>query len=297
MTRGGITGRVFIVGVPRSGTTLLQALLAAHDNVTSFTESHLFDRHFTVVPGLGPVLTADPTPRLVEFLTENDAPASTAARWFGPPPPRPLRRRMWMPLHTRRVASRLVGVLDELAAHRKAPIWLEKTPLHLRSLPLLERVCDDGVPTRFVHVVRDGIETVASLYRASRHWERAYELEECVSRWNRDLALTVAHLGSPGHLVVLYEKLTADPEAVLRHLLAELDLDWQPGILTGYAAAADGVVATQERWKDGVGREIRPSATAERVLDAGQRERVAASLRRDLYDAAASRALGGAGHE
>jgi hypothetical protein len=292
---GGITGRIFVVGVPRSGTTLLQALLAAHDHVTSFTESHLFDRPFAVVPGLGPTLTSDPTPRLTEFLAENDAPLLDAASWFGPPPPPALRRRALMPIHTRRVARRLVDVLDELALHRGSPVWLEKTPRHLRSLPLLERVCDDGVPTRFVHVVRDGIETIASLHKASRHWERAYDLDECVRRWNHDLAITVGRLGAPGHHAVLYEALTADPESVLRPLLDTLELPWQSEILTGYGVAADGVVAADESWKDGVGREIRPSATAERELDDEQRERVTASLRNELFDAVASKAVGGAG--
>ena len=36
--------RIFLVGCPRSGTTLLQSLLAAHPDITSFPESHFF-RH------------------------------------------------------------------------------------------------------------------------------------------------------------------------------------------------------------------------------------------------------------
>ena len=293
MTRSSVRGRIFIVGVPRSGTTLLQALLAAHGDVTSFTESHLFDLHFTPFRGLGPILTADPTPRLREFLAENDAPAPAAARWFGPPTPRQLRWRVRLPFHTRAVARRLVKVLDELAADRRARVWLEKTPRHLRSLPLLERVCDDGIPTHFVHVVRDGLETVASLHRASRHWERAYDLDECIRRWNHDLALTAGRVGSPGHHVVVYEDLANDPEAVLRPLLVALDLPWQSEILTGYGSAADGVIASGESWKDDVGREIRPSATAGEMLNREQREFVSASLRQDLYDAVAADAPGG----
>ncbi|MEE4270343.1 MAG: sulfotransferase [Thermoanaerobaculales bacterium] len=296
MTRGGITGRIFVVGVPRSGTTLLQALLAAHDDVTSFTESHLFDRSFSVVSGLGPILTSDPTPRLVEFLAENDASELDAARWFGPPPPLELRWRAFMPMRTRRVARRLVDVLDEIALRRGASVWLEKTPRNLRSIPLLERVCDDGVPAHFVHLVRDGLETVASLRRASKQWERTYTLDECVRRWNHDVALTVGRLGEPGHHAVLYEALTTDPEAVLRPLLAALELPWQPEILTGYGEAAQGVVAADESWKDGVGREIRPSATAGLELGEQQRDHVTASLHSNLYDAVATQAVGGARH-
>ncbi len=41
-----IEGRIFVVGAPRSGTTLVQSLIASHSQVTSFTESHFFSRHF-----------------------------------------------------------------------------------------------------------------------------------------------------------------------------------------------------------------------------------------------------------
>jgi hypothetical protein len=36
--------RIFIVGYPRSGTTLLQSLLGAHKALATFTESELFVR-------------------------------------------------------------------------------------------------------------------------------------------------------------------------------------------------------------------------------------------------------------
>jgi len=36
--------RIFLVGCPRSGTTLLQSMLARHDRVFTFPESHLFAR-------------------------------------------------------------------------------------------------------------------------------------------------------------------------------------------------------------------------------------------------------------
>ena len=37
-----IKDRIFIVGCPRSGTTLLQSLLAAHPQIHSFPETHFF---------------------------------------------------------------------------------------------------------------------------------------------------------------------------------------------------------------------------------------------------------------
>jgi hypothetical protein len=137
---------------------------------------------------------------------------------------------------------------------------------------------------------------VASLHKASRDWERAYGVEECVQRWNRDLALTVERLGSPRHHAVLYEALTTDTEPVLRSLFTALGLSWEPDILNQFPATARRLVATGERWKEGLSGEIRPSATAATVLDASQRERVQATLRHGLYDAVASHAVGHSKH-
>ena len=87
MTRPTIDRRVFVVGVPRSGTTLVQSLLAAHSTMTSFTESHFFDRHFTRLPPSSlSILSRNPAPRLHEFLLENcEAPPDAAGtrRGFG----------------------------------------------------------------------------------------------------------------------------------------------------------------------------------------------------------------------
>ncbi len=119
MTQPAIERRIFIVGVPRSGTTLVQSLLAAHSAVTSFTESHLFRKHFSRVPLLSlPILTRDPRSRLSEFLAENGEGPPPAADWFSKRERWTLRIRPLLPLQTLPVARQLVRVLDELALRR-----------------------------------------------------------------------------------------------------------------------------------------------------------------------------------
>ena len=205
--------RIFVVGVPRSGTTLVQSLLAAHSRLTSFTESHFFDRHFRLLPGLSmPVLTRDPAPRLWQFLAENGADPPPAARGFGGrggegsgKGSRARWLRPLLPARTRAAARGLLQVLDELSLARGAAGWIEKTPRHLRYLPFLQAVAGSlrgpppasGAETHFVHVLRDGLEAVASLHRASRAWERPYDLDACVDRWNEDVAFSLGRTASP----------------------------------------------------------------------------------------------------
>ncbi len=292
----GIERRIFIVGVPRSGTTLVQSLLAAHSDMTSFTESHFFDRHFTHLPGprripalSRPILTRDPVPRLREFLAENKEDPPAAAQWFEGGGP--LRGRPLVPFQTLPVARQLLRVLDELALARGKRGWIEKTPRHLRYLPFLERVSGSephpaGVPgprTDFIHMIRDGLETVASLHEASKSWEKAYDLETCVRRWNEDVKFSLDRVGSSRDHFVFYEELTAQPEAALRELFSSLGLDWQPNILEEYAGTSDGLITGQEIWKANVGRSIHRSATSDRVLTAEQRQQVTESLHHDLY--------------
>lgn len=284
-TQTGIDMRVFVVGVPRSGTTLLQSLLAAHSAMTSFTESHFFERHFTHIPLVSRwVLTKNPTPRVLEFLDENNEDPPDAARWFELEDRRTLRVRPLLPFKTRAVALKLLRILDELTLRRCRSSWVEKTPKNLRYIPLLESVSGPAPRTRFVHVIRDGLEVVASLHQASQNWEDPHDLDSCVRRWNADVSLSLGRIGAPTDHFVFYEELTSRPEATLRPLLAELGLDWEPDILERYGRASRQLVTGQETWKEGVGRNIRPSGTSDRALTPEQRDRVNRSLRRGLYE-------------
>jgi hypothetical protein len=281
---GDIRHRIFIVGAPRSGTTLVQSLLAAHSTVTSFTESHFFSRHFRSVPGTrSAILTRNPTPRVREFLAENGVSDAAAATWFE-------NRNQWLrvrpllPLWSRTAAQRLIAILDELARRDGRKGWIEKTPMHLHRLEFLESLQNPGPGARFVHVLRDGVEVIASLRLASQGWERPYDLDACIERWNADIARSLDRTGSASDHFVVYEQLTSDPETVLTDLLGWLGLAWEPAILDRYADASYRLVTGDEPWKEGVGRPIRPSATSDRALTAEERKRVRRSLRSDRYD-------------
>ena len=285
MIHSKIEKRVFVVGVPRSGTTLVQSLLAAHGAMTSFTESHFFDRHFNLLPPLpNPILTRDPVPRLKEFLAENEEEAPEAALRFESAGRRALRMRLLLPFQSRWVARQLLEVFDELAQRRGSSSWIEKTPRHLRYIPFLGSLPGVESRTYFVHVIREGLEVVASLREASKSWERPYDLESCVRRWNEDVAFSLGRITAPTDHFIFYEELTSRPEPTLRRLIHWLGLDWESDIFERYGRTADRLVTRQEAWKADVGRRIGPSGTADRALTAEQREWVTRSLSPGLYD-------------
>lgn len=276
--------RLFLVGVPRSGTTLLQSLLAAHSEVTSFTESHLLSRHFSLVPIVGrPVLRSDPSPRAREFLVENGLTPERAESWSAP-----LARIGARALQTESALREIVGLFDRLAEERGSGVWLEKTPRHLRFLPQLEAALDEAqrATVHTLHMVRRPLETVASLHRASQDWPRAYGLEECAERWNRDVAFTLEQLARPRQHLVLYEELCERPEAVLRALLSAIGLDWQQEILAKYAAKSSELVTADETWKAGVERPLVASTRSARELSETERAEIVGSVDIGLYERA-----------
>lgn len=240
-----IDARLFLVGCPRSGTTLLQSLLAAHPRLASFPETHAFAHLLPRARPLRALRLSPPwgRPRLRKTLAElgDDRPLRLAG-WWAPA-----------------AARRVIAVLDAAALERGRSKWLEKTPRHLHYIEEIER----WVPrSSFVHLVRDGAEVVASLVRVTREapevWRGARSLETCLARWVGDVSLTARHAGRPGHVVVLYDELARDPERLLRYLCPRLGLDYDPAMLTGYARESVRLVRPGETWKLDVAGEIAP---------------------------------------
>ncbi len=281
-----VHNRICVVGAPRSGTTLVQSLLASHSTATSFTESHFFSRHFARVPGFEQtVLTRNPGPRLRDFLLENHENPCDAARWIGLKEKSILRIWPLLPLWTNPVAYRLIQVLDQLCLRRGRTTWIEKTPQHLHHVALIEAAAGGREAVRFVHVVRNGVEVVSSLHAASRNWERPYDVDTCVRRWNTDVRRSLAHLAEPNHVCITYEDLTSRTEPTVKRLFEAVDLAWEPEIFDRYSDMSNGLVTSSEAWKNGTGRKIQPSDTASGALTDEQRARAGQSLRHELLTA------------
>jgi hypothetical protein len=227
-----------------------------------------------------------------EFLRENSAGKTTDTEQGGKP--EELEKleqmlagaaRLSLPTRTRAVADLFLGLLDRLANQDGRSIWIEKTPQHLHYLDFLESFEDPNGATRsdFVHVIRNGPDTVASLFHASKGWPRSYDLETCAKRWNRDLERSLERVASPRDHFVFYEELTAQPESTAERLFLELGLDWQPEILERYGETSKQLTTEEEVWKAGVARPIRPPSSMS-ALSQQEQESVRGWLVEGLYD-------------
>lgn len=240
--------RYFIVGCPRSGTTLLQSLLSSHSVINSFPESHFFCNLFGDYEPkrrmLG-IASRRIYPRIKEFLKES------GHREVDNYLPKSL-------VFADQYTKFFVHLLDRLTLEKGKKIWIEKTPPHLHYIDYIERKVPDA---RFIHIVRNGTDVVTSIYdlrnRYPDIWDgQKKQISDCVERWIEDIKITLKHIDKPNHYCVRYESLISSTEAELQKLCQFMQLSFEPSMLTQYSNQARKVSLSRETWKESVGDRI-----------------------------------------
>jgi tetratricopeptide (TPR) repeat protein len=204
---------IFIIGLPRSGTTLVESILAAHADVQSGGELPAFPQACieavqaqggTMVPKLG----------FVQRALEID--------------PRELGRRY-------------------LAATRpqtgSRPRFTDKLPLNYLYAGLIRRALPRA---RIVALMRDPMDSCYAMYKAlfTGAYPFSYDLDDLGRyhlAWQRLMQHWRSVLGD-ALLVIDYEALVTDQEAVTRRLLEHCGLRWQESCLDFHSRS--GAVAT-----------------------------------------------------
>jgi len=203
---------VFIVGMPRSGSTLIERILANHPAVGSLGESNLFAEAKNEELGSGDCL---PFPHIAPTLD---------------------------PCAFRRIGLRYAARLRARAPSSARTI--NKMPGNFAYLGLIALALPGA---KIIYPRRDPMDTCLSCYCelfAEGH-PYAYDLRELARFWKACDGLMRhwrAVLPAGMLLEVEYEALTGDPEREARRMLDHLGLDWDPACLD--FAEAPGTVRT-----------------------------------------------------
>ncbi|HZX76375.1 sulfotransferase [Lysobacter sp.] len=280
---GVVRRRVFVVGCPRSGTTLLQSLLHAHSDIHSLPETHFF-QHLLASEESRMCGADDVEPR--RHRRECRRRTLAAAGWVV----RRRARRAWQALaaaglaiepprgieawRLRAHARAFTAAMDRACRARCTSVWVEKTPDHLFYIAAIQALIPDA---RFLHVVRDGAEVAASLHHAARQyapWRPFLDVERCVDRWERATTESLRWLDDPLHRLVRYEDLVASPQSTLRGVLNFIGCRDDAGLWQRYPRSATELIAADEPWKQGNLQPITPRRQFEAVFDDAQQQRV-----------------------
>jgi tetratricopeptide (TPR) repeat protein len=197
----------FLLGFPRSGTTLLDTFLLGHPQIEVLEEKQLVGRSADVVGGS------------LNLLSASDK-------------------------RLRKARERYFGLLREYVPPDFAGLVVDKFPLDMAAAPVIEAVFP-GAPMIFAQrhpcdVVLSGFMQPIGIVNFSSIEAAADYYDAMMSIWTaaRESLRLNAH-------TVVYEDFVRDPESTLRPLIAFLGLEWDDRVLDHQRAARErGTIIT-----------------------------------------------------
>jgi len=209
---------VFIVGVPRSGTTLLRVILDSHPNLAVGPECPWISGTY------GDIVSFR---HLYESLVSNNS---------GPV-------KNLNGVDNQAVASALGQAINSILlayAHSNgSKRWIEKTPDNIAYAPFLNAVFPNA---KYIHIIRDGRDVACSSFNSRHKWgtkincngERIENtLLNCLKRWDlwvNQFQQWTAELNLDVH-EFKYEDLIASPRDSIATILEFIDEPWSDNVL------------------------------------------------------------------
>jgi tetratricopeptide (TPR) repeat protein len=193
---------IFVLGMPRSGTTLVEQVLASHRDVHGGGELKLLDDVLTGLTGPDGSRLAFP-----EFVTAADDRVLEA------------------------IGSRYVAALQRLGPDVRHVT--DKMPTNFFLVGIIHLALPNA---RIIHTVRDPVDTCVSCFSKlfSADQNHTYDLAE-LGRYHRRYQALMAHwrgvLPKGRILDVRYEDVVADLESQARRILDHCGLVWDPRCL------------------------------------------------------------------
>ncbi|WP_286292350.1 sulfotransferase family protein [Methylomarinovum tepidoasis] len=221
---------IFIVGAPRSGTTLLQYMLRSHPDISLPTgESHFIVPLLKHAHEYGDLSQLENIRRVLARMYQQSAnfletdlhglkfEIDKLAETFHQ------EGRHTMP-------AIISGLFEKNAAGEGASIWGDKTPYYVLHMPLLRQHFPG---CRFIHLIRDGRDCALSMFQrrhdfgvyntffAAKYWEIYVEIGR---QTGKGLGIKIYH-------EIRYEDLLERPEATMRDLCAFLNVQFHDSLI------------------------------------------------------------------
>lgn len=191
------TGPIFVVGQPRTGTTLVERIMTAHTDVHSAGELQQFAM-------------------AIKRQTEMSSPKPMTAEIV------------------RKAAEIDLATLGDLymettnSVRGDTPMFVDKMPVNFMYLPLIAAALPNA---RIIHIVRDPMDSCFASYKQlfAEAYYHSYDQEE-MARHHVRYRLLMDHwraLLGDRILDVAYEDVVADLDGNARRIIDHLGLDWQ----------------------------------------------------------------------
>lgn len=208
---------IFVVGSPRSGTSLLRTMLNEYSNVAIAGELHFFDLQLKVREKVPDLSSDEAIERAVKLIAD-------------------IPNLKYLP-YLNRLLEGAVGKLYRSSVRsyellykymlEEYALWCgkvrvgEKTPQYIRHLEALFATFPNA---RVIHIHRDPRDVVASLTEVP--WASPDVVTNCL-KWKAEMQTGFRWKDDPRVVVIKYEELVQSPSGSLRRLCQSVDLAYK----------------------------------------------------------------------
>ena len=224
--------KVFIVGVGRSGTSLLQSMLNAHSKMSFMPETH-FLRKYVFKSSV--IVNSKNINFIIEMLNNDED--------F---------LRVKIPaIEIVKIGMRYVDIYEAIlniySKRRKKEIVGDKDPRNIDFLPRLNTLYPKG---KVIHIIRDPRDVVLSRTKADWSKGRPFYLHAYmyITQMQRGRRFGKEKYGN-NYTEIFYEDLLGDPVKVLTELCAFLNVDFEKNMLDFSKSSVELVDKSEMQWK------------------------------------------------
>lgn len=204
----------FIVGCPRSGTSLLRNLLRSHPHLAIPSESHFIPPCYRA---FGDPANAAEALRTSRFILQT----SWLKYWDLEISPEAFA--------DCRTYRELVCRLFSVYARQEGAIrWGDKTPQYVAEMPAISQLFPEA---KFIHIIRDGRDVAHSWLRTRYHPRNYYTAAQLWRQFVEAGRSFGASAAKGVYLEIRYESLLADPNSVMRTACEFLDEPFVEAVL------------------------------------------------------------------
>ncbi|CAN5292999.1 sulfotransferase [soil metagenome] len=271
---------IFLVGTPRSGTSLISQIIGSHPGIAVPFESYFYAHFASWLQLYGDLGIRRNRERLVRDILQTNV------------------LQQWVPRVDAQDALEhidsggrydfggvIAGIMASWCSGQGKRRWGEKTPAHLFCA---DRILEDFPHAQFVHILRDGRDVAVSWKKVAFGPKHVYA---AARRWVEVLEATAAlqeRLGPAQFFELRYEDLLRDPEQTVGAVCDFLGEEYTPDMLAFY------------RSRHGYPTDARNDANLARPIMAGNAEKwrqTLSSRELEIFEAVAGEELKLHGYE
>lgn len=216
----------FVLGAPRSGTSLLSRMLNSHPAVAVPDETKIFETFVPLMPLYGDLRQPARLIRLVEDVLR--------WRWMRRLPHLPATEAVLNRVASPDLGGVFAALLGLWAENQGKQCWGEKSPNHLYYWPDIEAAFPEA---SLIHIVRDGRDVAMSLIKApfgpktmamaAERWVGFVEMIRAIGR----------RLGPGRYVEICYEQLLAQPQETITRVLELIGQPFDPAVMQFHVGA------------------------------------------------------------